>query len=159
SARLPVLVLTHPEHLKQRLVAVAANVDDDATTPIEPDELVARSDRIVMRRDARRRHPLGDLVLDSSTSEVTRRGERVRLTPAEFRLLSRLAASPNEPVSLDDLAVDLGGGASRNTVQVHISSLRRKLEATGPALIHTAHRRGYVLRPTPAVDVAQRVAL
>src|SRR5436305_13313262 len=32
SARLPVLVLTHPEHLKQRLVAVAANVDDDATT-------------------------------------------------------------------------------------------------------------------------------
>jgi DNA-binding response OmpR family regulator len=159
SARVPVIVVSEPGQVEHRLAALAHAVDDDAVLPLDARELAARAARVVVRRDATRRLPLGDLALDSTTNEVTRRSEVVRLTPAEFRLVARLAASPNDPVSLDDLANELGDAASRNTVQVHVSSLRRKLERTGPALIHTAHRKGYVLRPTPAVDLQQRLAL
>lgn len=99
-------------------------------------------------------------MLDASTSEVMRRNARVRLTPTEFKLLARLASTPNEPVDVAELAkaAELRDGA-RNTVQVHVSSLRRKLEPTGPALIHTASGRGYYLRPTPAIDLERRLAL
>jgi two-component system OmpR family response regulator len=159
AARLPVIVLTRPDQVDHRLLALGALADDDAILPIDPLELRTRAERLVHRREAARRQALGDVVLDAASNEVIRRGDRVRLTPAEFRLLARLCATPNTPVALDDLAAELGDGASRNTVQVHISSLRRKLDATGPVLIHTAHRRGYTFRPTPAVDLEQRLVL
>jgi DNA-binding response OmpR family regulator len=159
AARLPVIVLTRADQVDHRLLALGALADDDAILPVDPRELQARAEQLVHRREAARRQALGDVVLDAASNEVIRRGARVRLTPAEFRLLSRLCATPSTPVALDDLAAELGDGASRNTVQVHVSSLRRKLDAAGPALIYTAHRRGYTFRPTPAVDLEQRLAL
>jgi two-component system response regulator MprA/two-component system response regulator PrrA len=160
AARLPVLVVTAPADVEQRLLSVAHRIDDHAVEPVTTEELYLRLERLFRARAARRRGPLGDLTLDPATHEVARRGRRVRLTPTEFALVSRLATSPNEPVSVEALAqaasLDI---AKRNTVQVHISTLRRKLEDTGPALIHTASGRGYYLRPTPEIDIEQRLAL
>jgi DNA-binding response OmpR family regulator len=157
-ARLPVLVLTRPDQLKLRLAALNGSADDDATLPIDAVELRTRAERLVARRHATQR-PLGDLALDATTHEVLRDGQRIAVTPAEFRLLARFVASPNELVTVDELVTALGDGAARNTAQVHISSLRRKLEASGPKLIHTVHRRGYVLRPIPTIDIDRRLAL
>ncbi len=160
AARLPVLIVTGPEDLEHRLVSITYRVDDHMVEPVAIEELLARLDRLVRTRSHRRRAPLGDINLDPATFEVARRGSRVRLTPTEFKLLARLVKSPNEPVSVDDLAEAAGLRLTkRNTVQVHVSTLRRKLEGTGPPLIHTASGRGYYLRPTPEIDVDQRLAL
>ncbi|HEY3831614.1 MAG TPA: response regulator transcription factor [Acidimicrobiia bacterium] len=160
AARLPVLVVTARGDVEHRLLAVELRIDDHAIEPVAIEELYARIDQLVRSRAALRRGPLGDLTLDAKTHEVARRGHRVRLTPTEFAMLARLTASPNEPVSVEALA-EAGGLdlARRNTVQVHISALRRKLEPTGPALIHTSSGRGYYLRPTPEIDAEQRLAL
>ena len=160
AARLPVLVVTAPDDLPHRLLAIAHRIDDHAIEPVATEELLARLDRLTRTRAAIRRGPLGDLTLDATTHEATRRGHRVRLTPTEHALLARLVASPNEPVPVEALAEAAGLDAKkRNAVQVHVSTLRRKLEPTGPTLIHTASGRGYYLRPTPEIDIEQRLAL
>jgi len=159
SARVPVLLISAPSDVEVRLLSLM-RVDDHAVEPVEMQELHARLDRLARPRPDVHRATLGDLTVDGSTREATRGGQHVRLTPTEFGILSRLAASPNEPVAVEELAAAAGLDlAKRNTVQVHISTLRRKLEHTGPPLIHTANGRGYYLRPTVEKDVEQRLAL
>ncbi len=160
GARLPLVVITAPEDVEHRLISITYRADDHCVDPVSTEELIARLDRLIGSREGRRRSRLGDMSLDTATNEVARRGQRIRLTPTEFKLLRRLAETPNEPVPVDALATAAGLRVNkRNTVQVHVSTLRRKLESSGPTLIHTANGRGYYLRPTPEIDVEQRAMM
>ncbi len=80
---------------------------------------------------------------------MRRAGLTVRLSPTEFRLLGYLADHAGRVVSKTSIIehvwqYDFAGDTS--IVDTYVSYLRRKLEATGPRLIHTVHGVGYVLR-------------
>jgi DNA-binding response OmpR family regulator len=114
-------------------------------------ELLARV-HVVLRRNGRLASPIveiRDLVIDDSTRTATRAGEKVDLTPTEYSLLWTLARDPGRIFSKLQLLslVWRFDQYDPNLVEVHISSLRRKLEAFGPRLIHTERGVGYVLRP------------
>jgi DNA-binding winged helix-turn-helix (wHTH) protein len=84
----------------------------------------------------------------------------VSLTPSELAVLDRLLATPGQVVAKDELLAAIGGSArTANAVEVHVSSLRRKLEYAGPPVVHTVHGQGYVLRPVPTFDAANRADL
>ena len=57
-----------------------------------------------------------------------------------------------QPVTKQKLLVAVWGAEARsqNIVEANVSSLRRKLHALGPPVIHTLHRAGYVFRPVPS---------
>jgi DNA-binding response OmpR family regulator len=103
-----------------------------------------------------RRLPLqSEIALDLTRHTASVTGEPRHLTPAEFGLLSALAAQTGQPVSRTELLAagrerSLGEGS--RAVDVHIAHLREKLAL--PGAITTVRGRGYALNPAFRVSLA-----
>jgi two-component system, OmpR family, response regulator MprA len=98
-----------------------------------------------------------DLVLDSSTHEVTRGNRRLHLTRTEFLLLQKLLQSAGHAVSRQSLIDNVWGydrDIENNTLDAFIRLLRQKVDApTQPRLIHTVRGFGYTVRADHTDDV------
>jgi len=151
--RVPVIFLTAKDGLEDKLRGFTLGGDDYVTKPFSVEELIVRT-RAILRRVHEIHEDSGvlrwaDLVLDEDQHEVTRSGVVVDLTPTEFKLLHYLLLNSDRVVSKPQILdrvwhYDFDG--NDNVVEIFISSLRRKLEAHGPRLIHTVRGVGYRLR-------------
>lgn len=150
KAGVPVLFLTAADSIEDRLRGFDAGGDDYLVKPFDLAELLARV-RAILRRSGR----LGsavlevrDLVIDQQAKVVVRGDKQLPLTSTEFELLCTFARSPGTVFSKLQLLSLVWGFDSYdpNVVEVHMSSLRKKMEALGPRLIHTERNHGYVLR-------------
>ncbi len=147
---LPVLFLTARDAVADRLAGFDAGGDDYLVKPFVLEELLARV-RALLRRSGRL-HSLvaevGDLVVDEPGGRVVRNGAPIPVTATELRLLGFLARHPGLVLSKLQLLTQVWGYEhyDPNVVEVHVSALRRKLEAHGPRILHTARGLGYVLR-------------
>src|SRR3954451_15072822 len=152
SSDVPILMLTARDALESRVAGLDSGADDYLVKPFERDELLARLRALLRRRPPRGSAFLtfGDLKLNPDTREVVRAGRRIELTAREFELLEHLMRNERLVVSRQALLDDVWGYhpfAETNTVDVFISTLRRKLEDGGePRLLHTVRGSGYVLR-------------
>jgi DNA-binding response OmpR family regulator len=147
---LPILFLTARDDVNDRLAGFAAGGDDYLTKPFALTELLARV-QALLRRAGRLRSvtsEIGDLVVDESARTAWRAGRPLDLTRTELALLCYLLARRGRSVSKAELLTQVWGYGSYdpNLVEVRISSLRRKLEATGPRIIHTVPGHGYAIR-------------
>lgn len=158
-----VVVVTDLADATSRVRAIEYGAADHLVSPFEAREGAARVQRLVARHTARRdsRVAAGDLTFDLARQIVLRNGRRIDLTGRELAVLLALARETPRVVSKRELLQQVWGGALRtqNLVEATISSLRRKLERTGPRVIHTNHGHGYSFRPVPPapagrVDVA-----
>ena len=91
---------------------------------------------------------VGDLILDEPACVVRRGGVTLELTQIEFQLLAFLMRNRGVVLSRLQISSQVWGYEEHdpNLVPVHMGNLRRKLEETGPRLIHTVSGHGYVLR-------------
>jgi two-component system, OmpR family, response regulator len=123
-------------------------------------EFVARCSRIAAARQwlPRKRRFLG-IELDLLAREALADGVTLGLNPREFALLWRLADTPDQPVSKEDIIHDvwrMGFVPETNSIAVHMSRLRRKLSLVGLGhIIETVTGGGYSLRTAPAFDEEQ----
>ena len=150
----PILMLTARDGLDDRVEGLDSGADDYLVKPFERDELLARLRALLRRRPPRGSASLvaGDLQLNPDTREA-RRGDRdLELTGREFELLEYLIRNERLVVSRETLLEevwDYHPFSETNTVDVFISTLRRKLEQEGePRVLHTVRGAGYVLRPS-----------
>lgn len=148
---LPVVLLTSADSLDDRLTGFRAGADDYVSKPFSMAELLARVQALLRRsgRSSDATYRVGDLVVVDATRTVTRGGVELDLTRTEYDLLSVLCRSAGEVLSRKQLLQEVWGGYdyyADNVVEVHLSALRRKLEARGPRIIHTVRSVGYVLR-------------
>jgi two-component system OmpR family response regulator len=147
NQRAPVLLLTARDQLNDRIEGLDAGADDYLVKPFELAELAARV-RAVSRRAAGQPQALlraGDVALDPAARSVTVGGKPVELTAREYALLEALLRRAGRIVSRADLEQLLYGydaDVASNTVEVHVSGLRRKL---GRTLIETVRGMGYRL--------------
>ncbi|CAI7992791.1 Alkaline phosphatase synthesis transcriptional regulatory protein PhoP [Geodia barretti] len=152
----PIVMLTARVQEGDRLEGFDLGADDYITKPFSPREVVARI-RAVLRRAARDRQDeerqmgeltIGEVRVDLRNRSVTSGEADVKTTPTEFRLLTLFAKEPGRVFTRDQIIERAFGydydGFDR-TVDVHVSSLRRKLEATngGKRIIHTVYGVGY----------------
>lgn len=147
----PLLFITASDTLRDRLAGFEAGADDYVVKPFALAELIARV-RAVLRRTGRLQSPVvevRDLVIDDGRRTVTRDGVLLPLTRTEFDLLATLARSPGQVFSKARLLTLVWGfdQYDPNLVEVHMSSLRRKIDNDATRLIQTERGRGYVLRP------------
>jgi two-component system, OmpR family, response regulator len=147
---LPVLLLTAADGVDDRLAGFDAGADDYVVKPFSMSELLARV-RALLRRSGRLTSEIwqvGDLVVDESGRTAHRNGAALDLTRLEFDLLTTLGRNPERVVSKTQLLVAVWGfdAYDPNLVEVHVSALRRKLEAHGPRLIQTVRGVGYRLQ-------------
>ena len=148
----PILILTARDALDARVEGLDSGADDYLVKPFEREELLARLRALLRRRPPRGSASLvvGDLRLNPATREAHRGERELELTAREFELLEHLMRNERIVVSRQSLLDEVWGYhpfAETNTVDVFISTLRRKLEAGGePRLLHTVRGAGYVLR-------------
>ena len=152
NRRPPVIFLTARDSTEDKVKGLTVGGDDYVTKPFSVEELAARV-RVVLRRHgadgASQVLQCGDLEMDEEAHEV-RRGERlIELTPTEYRLLRYLLVNAGRVLTRSQLldhvwSYDFGGDSS--VLETYVSYLRRKVDATAPALIHTVRGVGYVLR-------------
>jgi DNA-binding response OmpR family regulator len=148
-----VLMLTARDTLADRLHGLTSGADDYLVKPFAMAELVARVHAVLRRtRPGGGSISVGDLVISDDASSVQRDGASLDLTETERRLLGYLAAHRERVVSKTQILTAIWGydGFDENVVEVHVSSLRRKLEAGGRSrLVHTVRGRGYLLGVAP----------
>lgn len=143
----PIIFLTARDSLAERLSGFDAGGDDYITKPFALAELLARLQAVLRRAGPELAIEAHGLRVDPVGHAVSAGGIEVRLTPTEFRLLSRLLAEPGSVVRRRDLVRagwSAGASVADNTLDAYIARLRRKLrELPEPPAIDTVHGIGY----------------
>jgi two-component system KDP operon response regulator KdpE len=152
----PVIVLSAVGDESEKVAALDAGADDYVTKPIGLDELLARL-RAVLRRSGTSTDgvlKLDRLEIDFEKRDVRIDGERVHLTPHQYGVLRVLARNPGKLLTHRAILQEVWGpryGDESNLLQVHVSQLRRKIEAdpSHPQYLLTEPGSGYrLVNPT-----------
>ena len=158
---LPVIMLTARGEETDRIVGLEMGADDYLPKTFSSRELLARLRAVTRRYEKSKRHTasrnengrlvFGDLQIDEKARMVRLGAESLNLTPIEYDLLTCLARSAGRVLSRDQLLDAVVGRDYEvfdRSVDVHISSLRRKLgEAPrNPKYIQTVRSAGYMFK-------------
>lgn len=151
----PIIILTARGKESEKVAALDAGADDYVTKPFSLSELMARV-RVAHRHAAKGADAVepvieeGDLYIDFVQRIVRVRGQEVRLTPIEYRLLSLLVRHAGKVVTHRQLLKEAWGPGdieSTHTLRVHMGAIRQKLEedTAKPKIIRTETGVGYRL--------------
>lgn len=145
-----IVLMTARDGLPDRLRGLDGGADDYVVKPFELAELVSRVGAVLRRRGQLPKVvQVGDVILDVEAGVAARNGHQLDLTATELRLLEFLVEQRGRIVSATQILSGVWGydAYDPNLVQVHVSGLRRKLEAHGPRILHTVRGIGYRLQP------------
>lgn len=143
----PVIILTARDRISDRIAGLNAGADDYLVKPFDLSELSARV-AAVSRRYTGNPNPLvqlGVLEIDLAARAVYREGRRIDLTAREWALFEALLQRPGAILSkrqLEDRLYAFDAEVESNTIEVHVSRLRKKL---GQDVIETVRGVGYRL--------------
>lgn len=136
----PIIILSAKSEDNDKILGLNIGADDYVTKPFNPMELVARVKAQLRRyivlgndklEDADDIYQSGDLVIDDTRKEVRVLGEAVKLTPIEYNILKFLVKNKGIVFSIKDIYENIwqeDAICAENTVAVHISHIREKIE-------------------------------
>lgn len=150
----PIIVLSAVGDELDKVLLLEMGADDYVVKPFGTRELLARI-RAVLRRSSAEAHKIlsfDSVQVDLDRRTVTRDGEEIRFTPAEYNLLTYFLQNPDRVLSRDMILNSVWGYESfpnTRTVDAHVVRLRQKLEPEPNAPRHflTIHRVGYRFLP------------
>ena len=136
---IPVIFLSAKSEDSDKILGLNIGADDYVTKPFNPLELVARVKSNIRRyttlgsmEDKENIYKTGGLVIDDNSKECFVDGERIRLTPIEYNILEFLVKNKGKVYSINQIYQsiwqDTGSFAADNTIAVHISHIREKIE-------------------------------
>ena len=151
-SEIPILILSARSQDNDKILGLNLGADDYIAKPFNPVEIVARV-KAQLRRALRTGSDVltvGDLTLDTASFQLTKGGKQILLTPMEYKILALLMGSPGRiftKVQLYEGAVGPYFEGDDNTMMVHISKLREKIEDDPklPRHIITVRGLGYKL--------------
>ena len=146
-----VLILSARDQTRDRVLGLQQGADDYLVKPFAFDELHARIQALVRRR-FKQKSPVitvGEIQIDTSLHIAYQDANCFSLTPTEMSILEYLALNRGRVISSERLInqiYDANSYASRNAIEAHISSLRKKLRNQGGAeIIETRRGFGYLI--------------
>lgn len=152
GSEIPVIFVTAKRAVEDRVQGLRTGADDYILKPFEFDELLARIEAVVRRRQAIPVYEIGDLRIDVGRRIVERGKDRIDLSPKEFDLLRTLAEGRGRTISRQELLRVVWGihfDPETNVVDALVARLRRRLDRSPPHLIETVIGEGYRLRTLP----------
>ncbi|WP_300455319.1 phosphate regulon transcriptional regulator PhoB [Accumulibacter sp.] len=158
TRKLPIILLTARGEEADRVAGLEGGADDYIVKPFSPKELIARV-QAVLRRCApelvKGTLSAGVIELDTVSYEARVSGQRITLTPTEFRLLRFLIANPGRVYSRQQLLDNVWGDQvyiEDRTVDIHIRRLRVALGPIAEQMVQTVRGAGYKLVAHRAPD-------
>lgn len=153
----PIIVVSGRTGSADKVEALDAGADDYVTKPFQIDELLARLRALTRRVGSGPGEPavtFGDVTIDLATKSVARAGERVHMTPTEWRMLEFLARNPGALVTRQTLLKEIWASdqvSDSGYLRLYMSQLRKKLEAdpANPRHLLTESGMGYRLVLSP----------
>ena len=153
-SRVPIIMLTARGEETDRIVGLELGADDYVVKPFSAREVAARIRAVLRRTDAEGSAgrdgslEVGPVQLDPDRRSASVEGQQLELTRKEFELLELLLREAGNVVSrerLIDEVWDVNWFGSTKTLDVHVSSLRRKLgdDSADPRFIHTLRGVGF----------------
>jgi DNA-binding response OmpR family regulator len=147
TSKVPVLILTARDAVRDRVRGLHAGADDYLVKPFDLSELLARVHALIRRSAglANSEVVVGDVVIDTRKRAVKKGGEDVVLTAREYAIVELLALRRGEVVTraqIHEHVFDENDDTLSNLVEVHVSNVRRKL---GKEFIQTRRGMGYVI--------------
>ena len=150
----PIIVLSAVGEELDKVLLLEIGADDYVVKPFGSRELMARI-RAVLRRvspDARQIAHFADTEVDFERRIVTRKGQELKLTPAEYNLLCYFVQNADRPLTRDMILNSVWGYEffpNTRTVDAHVVKLRQKLEPdpNSPKHFLTVHGVGYRFVP------------
>jgi DNA-binding response OmpR family regulator len=154
SVKTPIIVLSAMNDEFDKVLLLEIGADDYVVKPFGTRELMARI-RAVLRRsppDTRKVLRFSDTEVDFERRVVTRKGEDLKLTPAEYNLLCYFLQNPDRPLTRDMILNSVWGYEffpNSRTADAHVGKLRQKLEPdpNQPRHFLTIHGVGYRFLP------------
>lgn len=146
-----VLILSANDQTEDRVRGLDLGADDYLVKPFAFNELVSRLQALNRRRSGVKNPiiEIDGIKIDSVAKQIFFGDQLVSLTPHEYRLMEFLARRRGRVFSHDQLIdqlYDAGSYVTRNAVEAHISSLRKRLNLMGaPRLIKTRRGFGYLI--------------
>lgn len=147
---IPILILSAKSEDNDKILGLNLGADDYIAKPFNPMEVVARVKAHLRRAGNARRDLLtvGELTLDTAAMQLYKKGMPVPLTPTEYKILAQLMRSPGRIFTKVQLYEGIAGEffeSNDNTMMVHISKLREKIEddPKNPRHIITIRGLGY----------------
>lgn len=140
ESNVPILMLSAKAEGTDRVLGLEAGADDYLIKPFYQQELLARVKALLRRFDdlgsIRETKPedqiqVGQIVLDMARKALIVRGDPIRVTPTEYKILYMLMSNPGRVFSAEEIYERVWSSdayAVENTVMVHISRIRDKLE-------------------------------
>lgn len=147
----PILFLTARHQTTDKVIGLKLGGDDYVTKPFKAAELIARIEVLLRRvpvRSGQGVHQFGPICIDLRRAQVTRDNKPVYLSAREFQLLRYFIERAGTTIPRTELLRSVWGyetGTLTRTVDMHVASLREKLEANPkhPELIITIAGVGY----------------
>lgn len=151
----PIIMLTAKIEDNDKILGLTLGADDYITKPFEPEEVLARIEAALRRvgKEATSDKPLTHraLTLSPSLRKATLAGQELALTAHEFDILELLMRQPEKVYTRESLYEQVWHGGyygENNTVNVHVSNIRKKLKAIDPDAdyIQTVYGIGFKLQ-------------
>ncbi len=142
QSNIPLLVLSAKNLDSDKILGLNLGADDYMTKPFNPLELVARVKSNIRRyyslgsrqeeeEKQERIWQVGELVLDEDAVTLTKNGEEIVITPTEYKMLALFMKAPGKVFTKQQIYQEVNGECyvnDDNTLMVHISNLRDKIE-------------------------------
>ncbi|MBQ9928299.1 MAG: response regulator transcription factor [Lachnospiraceae bacterium] len=155
-SNIPILILSARNLDSDKILGLDLGADDYLTKPFNPLELVARIKSNIRRyyslgskqeeaEPAGRTWQVGELILDEDSVTLTKAGQNVVITPTEYKMLSLFMKSPGKVFTKQQIYQEVNGECyvnDDNTLMVHISNLRDKIEDNPRAPKYIKNIRG-----------------
>lgn len=137
ESNVPFLCVTAVDSVESKVELMKMGADDYLVKPFNYDEFLVRVEAILRRTQTlpeTRRLKFKDLEINPENREITVHGNRVDLTRKEYEILELLVTYPNKVFTKDNLFETIWGEQffpEDNSVNVHVSNIRKKLVAAG----------------------------
>lgn len=153
GGKAPILILTARDAVEDRVVGLDAGADDYLVKPFMFPELLARI-RVLLRRNTTSASSsvleCGDLVMDTSSHAVHRRGRKIDLSAKEYSILEYMMRNQGAVLGRESFRSHIWSwdyDGESNVIDVYIRYLRKKIDdGESVKLIHTIRGAGYMLK-------------
>jgi DNA-binding response OmpR family regulator len=163
TRQIPIIIISAKNEDNDKILGLGLGADDFIQKPFNPLEVVARVQALLRRsynysseestqtqETKTRKKTVGDLTLDEATFSILRKDDVIQLTKIEYKILELLMASPGRVYTKQQIFEKVWndyymGGEEDNTINVHISKIREKIEELPkmPAYLKTVRGLGY----------------